>query len=428
MAYSSMTPQKQPFFHGWVVIVACLIISTISFAIRLSFGVFFKSLESDFGWTRAQTSGIFSVYMLLCCITGVLAGLALDRYKPVAIFMVTGFVTGLSLLLTSQVTELWQLFVFYSLLLAAGTGATYPLMMALISRWFTEKRGLVLGIVSCGAGIGLLITGPVSEYLISSYGWQTSYFIMGLVALFIMIPCASLLKKPLSQGAPLPDGKRLDSTNPRTTAGQHLNKPKGFSMLQLVETRNFWLLLFIFFLWGLCIFVILVHIVPHAIDLGISSSQAASILSVIGVISILGRLLMGKASDSMGTKQATILCALIQAAAMLSLVWASNLWALYIFAALFGFSWGGSSPVLAALVADISGLRHIGVIMGMVFVGFSVGSATGPTLAGHLFDISGSYVLAFLGGMVVTFIVIVLTLLLRIPKTVEKVKLAGIEG
>ena len=423
-----MTRRRLPVFYGWVVVVACLVISTVSFAIRLSFGVFFKALESDFGWTRAQTSGIFSVYMLLCCIIGVLAGLALDRYKPVIIFMVTGFVTGLGLLLTSQVTEQWQLFVTYSLLLAAGTGATNPLMMALIPRWFTGRRGLPLGIMSCGAGIGLVITAPVSDYLISSYGWQTSYFIMGLAALCIMIPFASLLKEPPRQEAPLANGRGLSDTDSKVSAGQDLNKPKEFSILQLVKTRNFWLLLSIFFLWGICIFVVLVHIIPHAIDLGISSSRAASILSVIGIISIPSRLLMGKASDGLGRKRATIVCALIQAAAMLSLLWATNLWTLYIFAALFGFSWGGSSPVMAALVADISGLGHIGLIMGLVFVGLSIGSAIGPTLAGHLFDISSSYIPAFLGLTVVTLIVIVLTILLQIPKAAGKVELAGIEG
>ncbi len=143
---------KDRVFYGWVVVIDLLIIFTIMFGTRFSFGIFFKSIEGDFNLTRTATSGIFSIHMVFCAAFAFLGGWALDRYGPRTILFLMGLFTGLSLILTSQTTSAGQLFITYSLLLAIGTGAGFVVTMATASRWFARKRGFALGIALSGEG------------------------------------------------------------------------------------------------------------------------------------------------------------------------------------------------------------------------------------------------------------------------------------
>jgi len=171
-----------------VVVIAFLIIATVVFGISYSFGVFLKSLGGEFGLTRGATSAVFSAYMLLYSVFGILGGWALDRYGPRIIVLFTGLFTGLSLLLTSQASFPWQLFISYGLVLAIGVGPAYIVIMSTISRWFDKKRGLALGIVGSGTGLGTLLVAPFATYLISSLGWRMAYIIMGSIAWVVVIP------------------------------------------------------------------------------------------------------------------------------------------------------------------------------------------------------------------------------------------------
>ncbi len=416
---SSSNPgiEKKGLYYGWIVLAALLITGIAILGIKLSFGVFFKSLQEDFGWSRATTSGVFSFYMLLYCVFTVLGGWAIDRYGAKIVLTVMGFFTGLSLLLTSQASTPWHLFLSYSLLLAIGTAPIYILVMSTASRWFTGRRGLALGIASCGTGLGIMIMTPFSAWLISSYGWRMSYFILALIAFFVIIPCAQLVKRAPGELAALSEGEKLEATNLNSPEGQHSNEAGEFSLRQSVKTKSFWLIFSIWLLGSFCVYIVMTHIVSHAIDLGITSLRAASILTLIGGTSIPGGVLMGRVSDSLGRKQAAIICVLLMAGTMLWLIQLPNLWMLYLFAMVFGFFSGGFGPCIAALVGDIFGMRHVGVILGAINVGWAAGAAIGPALAGYIFDVKGSYFLAFLAGVIVMLIAAILIPFLKTPKT-----------
>jgi MFS family permease len=160
---------------------------------------------------------------------------------------------------------------------------------------------------------------------------------------------------------------------------------------------------------GFTVLLIVTHIVPHIIDIGFSAGEAATVLSLRGGALILGRVIMGRVSDSIGRKATVIICSLLQAGAIISLIWIQDLWMFYIFAIVFGFSGGGFVTSVAALVSDIYGLRSIGKIFGILEIGLGIGAAIGPAMGGLIFDIRGSYSLAFLLGtgsmLVVSFLV-----------------------
>ena len=419
---SNLKMRKNHFYYGWVVLAACLVINIVSVGMRLSFGVFFKPLEVEFGLTRATTSGIFSAYLIICGLVGIIGGWALDRYSPKKVFILTGLLSGLGLLLTSQATALWHIFLSYSLLLALGTGSTFVIVMTLVSKWFTQgRRGLALGIVSCGAGIGMTIMPPIANYFISAYDWQTSYLVLALIAFFILIPCALLLKRSPGEVATSVSLEKLAATTPVSDKEKHDDEPKQPSLAQAIKTRNFWLLFFMMFLWAVCSYIVLAHIVRHAIDLQISAGQAATVLTIIGGTSIPGRLLMGRLSDVKGSKYASIIYALILIASMLWLIWASNLWMLYVFAVPFGLCFGASAPLVALLIGDAFGTRYLGTILGVLETGWASGSAFGPVLAGYIYDTNYNYALAFIIGIIAILITLLLIALLKMPNSRREV-------
>ena len=407
---------KDKLFYGWVVVLAFLVVVTIILGTRITFGVFFKSIESDFNLTRAATSVVFSAQMVLVGVFTILGGWALDKYGPRIVVLLMALFTGLSLLLTSQTSSLWQLFITYSLLLSIGTSAIYVVTMSTVSRWFDKKRGLALGIASSGAGLGTVVMAPFATYLISDFGWRTAFIILGLIAWLFVIPISRLFKgEPYEIGA-LPDGAEPDS---RQTGMQKLKnkgggiQPVGLSLRQAFRTSNFRLYGFIWLLYASNLYLVLTHIVPHAMDMGMSAGKAAIVLSLLGGASIVGRVLMGIVSDRIGRKVTGIICSLVQAGAMAWLIWSQDSWMLYLFALIYGFGYGGMTPSVGALIGETLGLRSIGIILGVLDIGWGLGAAIGPAIGGFIFDVNNSYSIAFLIGTVAMSIVTLLIALVR---------------
>ena len=397
---------KDKLFYGWVVAIAGLVIGTLIFGTRFSFGVFFKSLEGEFELTRTVTSSIFSVYMLLCPLFAILGGWALDRYGPRSVTFFMGLFSGLSLLLTSQVNSSWQLFITYSLLLAIGTGATYTVVMSTISRWFDRKRGLALGIGSSGGGLGTVVMAPLAAYLIASFDWRIAYIVMGLITGLVVILLSMLLRKDPSEMGLSPDGVRATSDKIVMSDKKDEARLVSFSLIQAFRTRSFWALSGVWLSFSFCLHLLITHFVPHATDLGVSAAEAAIILGLTGSISIPGRLMMGWVSDKIGRKVSAIACALLQSGAMVWLAWAQDLWMLYLFAVVYGFAYGGFDSPVTALVGDIFGLRSLGIIIGVLGTGWGIGAAIGPVLGGLVFDVTQTYFLAFLIGALAMLIAV----------------------
>jgi MFS family permease len=253
-----------------------------------------------------------------------------------------------------------------------------------------KKRATAIAVVESGIGLGILVMSPVAAYLVLGYGWRPAFFVVGLIVFMTLAPSALLFKKA-------PDSKDVSASS-QGLCMESRTESKNFSLLDAVRERNFWLLFFIWFLYSFCLHLVLTHIVPHATDLSFPMIKAASLLTLLGASSILGCLVVGRLSDSFGRKRAAIFSAFLMAAAMLLLSRSFLFLWLQIFAILYGFFYGGFDPPVSALIGEIFGLRHIGLIMGMLSAAWNGGAAAGPALAGYLFDIRGSYLFAFLIG------------------------------
>lgn len=375
------------FYYGWVVLISCFLIALASVTVRNSFGVFFKSIETAFDINRATTSGIMSLSQLVGCVVCIINGWGIDRYGPRKVLIVTGILTGAGMILTSQVSSVWQLYLSYGLLVALGSGGINTIIVATVSRWFTEKRTLALAIVTSSASLGMVLSTPIS-YLILKIGWQNAFGVLALITIALWIPGIILIKNKSKINSGPIDG------NPKPPKSNN----EDFSFVQVLKNNQFWICVCIWFLQAFCLIMVQTHIVPNAIDLNIDPVQAATILGLMGISNLAGRLIMAKVADRWNKKSTLIVCASLITAAMAGLPWASNLWQFYLFAIVSGFGFGGVVPSSYATVVDIFGLKRLGTFMGTMDASLTIGAAVGPALAGYLFDINGNYFAAFVIG------------------------------
>lgn len=416
-----MKQGKDPSYYAWVVVASLFIVGAVSFGTSLSFGVFFKSLVQAFDLTRTFTSMVFSVYIVLGSVFGVFSGWALDRYGAKVVLLLAAVFTSLSQLITSQAGAPWHLFLGFSLLLAMGVGPVYPVIMSTVSRWVSRRRMLAVGIVGSGMGIGPMLMVPLAAWLISRYDWRISYLVMGIIALVILLPCAFLQKKAPSEVVASSNAKpeAVDKVSDVIQADD--GRASEFPVRQIIKGGNFWLLFAIWFFLAYCLLLVLTHLVPYLTDSGVSTEQAALILSLVSGFSVVGRLLIGKVSGAIGGKRAATACLLVMAGAMLLLLQpvrslnALNPLGLYLFAVVFGFSNGGFEPVVVAQLADVFGLRHIGIIIGILNFGWGAGAALGSAAGGYIFDVRGSYSPAFITVTLVLLVTAGLAFLLKMP-------------
>jgi MFS family permease len=409
----SSSPRQGRVFYGWVIVAACLFISLIFFGIRYSFGVFFTPLEEEFGWPRATTSGVFSTYMILAAVFAIVGGWALDRYGPRPVVGVMGAITGVGLILTSSVDSLWQLYLTYGFLLALGTGAVYAIVMSTGTRWFVRRRATALAVIGTGAGLGTVIMTPISAQLISAFDWRTCFTVLAVVVWVTILPAAWFLKKEPADIGALPDGE----TEPEPQLAEGAAEPEHLSLAVAAKTGSFRLFFFIWFGYSFCLHLMLTHVVPRAQDVGIAPVEAAGIVGLVGAVTIPFRIGIGMAADRIGRKTTGVVCALIHTVAMLWLIGATDLWMFYLFAVIYGIGYGGIDPPIVALIGDVFGLRRVGVIMGSLIVGWGLGAALGPYLAGLIFDVSGSYTAAFVMAALAMVAVALFITRLRVPGT-----------
>ena len=395
------------FFYGYVVVIAAFFIFVVSFATYSSFGVFFNPLLEEFGWNRAVTSGAFSLSMLIYGVLGIVVGALNDRFGPRVVLTFCGILLGLGYLLMSQIGALWQLYLFWGVIIGVGLSGVWVPLLSTVAKWFVKRRTLMTGVVIAGLGIGGLIGPPVISRLIATYDWLMSLIIVGIAVLLFVVIAAQFLKRDPTKMRQLP--KSESGGNPQAAK----SVTNSFSLKEAVKTTQFWIVFGIFFCYGFGAYAIVVHIVQYAIDLKMSPVSAANILAVRGAMVILGNYILGALADRVGNRQIYIIGLIMMSAALLWLSLAEKEWMLYLFMVVAGFASGGMAASESPLTARLFGISSHGLIYGVVHVGFTIGAAAGPFITGYIFDLTGNYQSAFLTCAALGIIGLILTIILR---------------
>jgi len=393
--------------YGYVIAASCFGIQAIGVGTYVCYGVFFNQLISEFGWSRAAISGASSAAFFLSGLFGILVGRLNDRIGPRNVMAVTGFLFGLGHMLMSRLGAIWQLYVFYGIIVGMGFSSVDVIALSTTARWFVRQRGIMTGIVKIGTGAGQFIIPLAASMLIARYGWRTSYIIIGAAVLLVLISIAKLLKVDPDRIPPLADYTKEPSRDKPDLAGG------GFSLSETIRTGQFWMICSVNLSIVFCFLTIIVHIVPHAQDIGVSATRAAGVLATIGGVSMVGRFITGIAVDRIGSKRAMIVCCILLIAGLLWLQTANQMWMLYLFAVIYGTAHGGFFTAISPVVAEFFGIRAHGVLFGIIAFCGTIGGALGPILAGYVFDITAHYSPAFWLCTVMASLGLALLLLLK---------------
>ncbi|MFC1902169.1 MFS transporter [Chloroflexota bacterium] len=398
---------QSKFFYGYIIVAATFIIQVVMFGPSHGFGVFFKPLIAEFGWSRALISGAFSLSVIVQGMSGVVMGGLNDRLGPRLVLTLCGVFLGLGYLLMSQINAAWQLYLFYVVVIGVGMGGVYVPQLSTVARWFVKRRSVMTGVVLAGGGLGGVIVPPVVTWLITAYGWRNSYLVLAVVVFAIIVLASQFLRRDPAQMGRVPYGENQVERPDLKLVDE------GLTLREAVGTGRFWMTIAMVFCFGYCVMTSTVHIVPHATDLGISPASAAAMLAVISATNPIGGLVLGSVADRIGNRRVYIICFILLTLALVWLFNATEAWKLYLFAFVFGIGAGGNATSTSPLVAELFGMRAHGLILGVIFSCMMLGGATGPFLAGYIFDVSGSYHLAFLITTAIGFCGLVLAVALR---------------
>ncbi len=406
-----MPPKKVDPLYGWVLVgVGTTIIAIINGSFY-SYGVFFKPLLQDFGWSRAELSGPVSLRLAATGIFGIIAGAIVDRAGPRVVVPAGVLLVAVGYALTSRVTGIWEMYLYMGLIIGVGMSVPYPALTALISRWFTARRGLAMGIVLAGFGLGQIIFPPLVTRWIVAYSWQTAFINLALIAGLCGVPLGLLLKVPGKEKM-LPLKGPFGSDPP--TGWQQKSNEGAFK--DGLRSHALWQISLVYLLFSACLQALMVHLVPHAIDVGIKPLAASVLIGVIGAANVAGRITGGGFSDKLGTRRILILSLITSGLALLALCFTKSFWGLYFIAGVYGLGYGGISITVPKLASEYFALSSLGVIIGIVQLAFAAGGAIGAPLAGYIFDRTNSYVLAFAVLFILLAVAFVLSLSLHPPR------------
>ena len=374
---------------GYGVIIASSIIFAAGIGVNTAFGVFFKPMLNDFGWTKAMTAGAFSFSWVMHGLLGIVMGRLTDTLGPRGVIAFSGALIGTGYFFMSHVSALWHLYLLYGVGVGVGMSGIWVPVMSTIARSFGDRRGIITAIVMVGGGIGSLAAPPVANLLITRFNWRTSCMIIGSFVFVVILLSAQFLKGTRIPSGEKPRGQHEKEKHPPAPGGRSLSLREAFS------TRPFWFASGLVFWYGFSAYVIMVHIVPHAIELGISAAGAANLLAIISGLATVGRFVLASAAKKMGNKKVFIVGFILMSVAALWLLPVSKEWELCLFAAVFGFGFGAGVSI-SPLIAELFGLGSHGLLLGVNVLCYSLGAAAGPVVAGYLFDVTGGYALAFL--------------------------------
>jgi len=384
-------------FYGWIIAGTILTVWAISIGPRQSFSIFLLPFIEEFGASRSATSAAFSLHMAFYALGGWVLGIVLDRVGPKRIIAASTAGWALVLMGTGYLTDLWQLYVVYGMLGGVCTGGlAYVANNALISRWFIRYRGLASGIAQAAVPLGTAVCGALSQFGIGSIGWRSTYLVFGLVVAVTSLPLVLLVLRDTPQEMGLaPDGVPAAVGS---ASGSVVGSTRGGEFTGPGFPRGYWAIFCANGLRGLATYAMLAHQVAYLVDVGFSRTAAASFFSTSAFLAIPGGLAAGAISDRIGRPKTYVGIGTLYAIGYASLLVTrdpSHLIPLWLHVVATGLATGGISPVFAALLTDRLQGPRLGFLLGLQNIGFGVGAALAPYLAGAAFDLLGGYTLMF---------------------------------
>lgn len=387
---------------AWLMLAGAFAAFTVGAGIMQSYVVFLVAFIGEFAWSRAETSVAYSVSQLVAGASSPLVGAMVDRLGPRRLLLLGGSLLTLGLVGSAYIGALWQIVVLYGILMTIGANCLgLVVFVPLLSRRFVRRRGMAISIVQSANGFGRALSAPLVQLLISSLGWRETYLVQAGFMAAVLLPLAALFRR--ADGAPAPAGPMPSGTVPSgampADADPILLPSPSWTLRQALRTPHFWLLFAVYLFTGLGSFLVSLHQLAFAVDRGFDKLYAAEVLGMGSFLAIAGTVFTGTLSDYIGRELAAILAygvSILGVICALLITGPQQTWLLWLFSCFFGLTWGARGPAITAKTADLFPGRQLGTILGVITIGSGIGSAAGSWAAGWIFDLSGSYHLAFM--------------------------------
>lgn len=409
-------PKRFRAHYGYYIVASSFVILFFNAGARFSIGVVFKPVIAEFGWNRSAISAAFFLNMAIFALSLILVGRLYDRYGPKWVIIISAFFLSGGYILLSLVESFWEFLICYGIISAIGLGGTSAtLFSALTSKWFVKKRGLAVSLALSGNCVGQFALIPVFSLFILHYSWRVLYFYLSLIMLVVNIIVALLVIR----GDPETIGIKPFGYED----GDHVREKNGPSFLdssfqdlglkKAMGTSSFWLFLFTMFVCGSGDFLVTTHLVAFATDYNIPAITAGNMLGWFGLMGLGGLLIAGPVSDVVGSKIPIALTFAIRFFLFLLILRYQNPFSFYFFALAFGFTDLITAPLTPVLVGRLYGFSHIGVLTGFIITIHHLAGGFWAYLGGLLFDMTGSYELIFILSVIMAFLAIFSSLLIR---------------
>jgi MFS family permease len=400
LADTSMAPHPTvavgPANSAWLLLAGAFVAFTVGAGLMQSYAVFLVAFIQAFAWSRAETSIAYSVSQLVAGASSPLVGAMVDRLGPQRLLLLGSLLLIAGLVGCAHMSALWQIILLYGVVMTFGANCLgLVVFVPILSRRFVRRRGMAISVVQSANGFARAVSAPLVQFLISSFGWRETYLIQAGFMAAMMLPLAAMFRR----------GKHSSPTNamprmPSPAAAPFRAPPSpGWTLVQAARTPHFWLLFAVYLFTGLGSFLVSLHQLAFAVDRGFDKLYAAEVLGMGSFLAIAGTIFTGSLSDYIGREWAAILAygvSILGVVFALFITSAHQGWLLWLFACCFGLTWGARGPAITAKTADLFPGRELGTILGVITIGSGIGSAAGSWAAGWIFDLSGSYKLAFI--------------------------------
>jgi MFS family permease len=393
---------RRGIYYGWVIVAVMFVTTFIALGFRFAFGVFYSAILDETGWGRAETAGVVSAAMIVYACTAALSGYLFDRFGARVLFPIGTLSMGVGLMLCSTSESLMALTLYHGIFLGFSFAAVgFIPHMAIVPRWFDRRRGFASALSLSGVGVGSLAVAAVSAEAIVHIGWRETMWWFGILTMVVLIPINIVFHRHSAERV----GLALDGPSARTTV-RSAPAMAGTTIGAAVRTPAFWLLALAVTMTGLCNMTMIVHQTRMLVDIGYSLPLASLIFGMLGVLRSVGGLIWGQLSDRIGRATCVVIICSISVVG-LTLLWLTSIvpaesvalrFALLSgYMLMFGMGYVSMGPVYASAVSDRFAGKNFGTILGLLDLGFGLGSALGPWWAGWMFDRYGSYDFVILG-------------------------------
>jgi MFS family permease len=389
-------PTRPGIGPAWLMLGGAFTAFTVSAGLMHSYAVYLVAFIEEFGWGRAETSVAYSVSQLVAGLSSPFVGALVDRLGPRRLLLLGGGLLVFGLAVSAFATALWQITLLYGVMMTIGANCLgLVVFVPLLSRHFVRRRGMAIAILQSANGFGRAVSAPLVQLGVSGIGWRPTYLLQAALMAVVVLPLAALFRRadpvaPAITDGTVPEGDpaALSVASPRP----------DWTLTEAICTPHFWLLFSVYMFTGLGSYFVSLHQLAFAIDIGFDRIYAAWVLGMGALLAVFGTIVTGTMSDYVGREISAILAygfSIIGVICALMITSPDQHLLLWLHSCFFGLTWGARAPTITAKTADLFPGGQLGAILGVITIGSGLGAALGSWGAGWIFDVTGSYRVAF---------------------------------